>query len=494
MPSIVETPQSNLRFAVVRREITPPVGIYHRMWGAAAHDRATGVHRPLTATAMVFRPEIEDTAEVVLVALDLCLLWIHEMETLHRAVCRGAALDPTALIVTFSHTHAAGLMGYEREHLPGGELIRPYLDQVAESVAAAVEEARRGVRPVTVVYGYGRCDLAAHRDLWDEAAGAYVCGFDPATAADDTVLVARFMAGNETVATMVNYACHPTTLAWQNTRISPDYPGAMREVIEAATGAPCVFLQGAAGELGPREGFVGDVDVADRNGRKLGYAALATLESLPPPGTRYEYTGPVVSGATIGTWRHAPLDERSLSDNARWRLKRWTLELPHRAELPSPEATHEERATWQRRESEARDRDDHQAAADARAMVERLDRRLVRLAGLSGTSFAFPLTLLRAGGAFWLFVEGEPYSLLQREVRRRFPTTPIVVCELAGGSRTGYLPPRDLYGRGIYQESIAVLEPGCLEAIIEEVAANIENSLCAAQSEAPVQQGMGDNA
>ena len=49
---------------------------------------------------------------------------------------------------------------------------------------------------------------------------------------------------------MVNYACHPTTLAWENTLISPDFPGAMREVVERATAAPCVFLQGASGDLG----------------------------------------------------------------------------------------------------------------------------------------------------------------------------------------------------------------------------------------------------
>ena len=32
----------------------------------------------------------------------------------------------------------------------------------------------------------------------------------------------------------MNYACHPTTLAWQNTLISPDYVGAC-EVIERET-------------------------------------------------------------------------------------------------------------------------------------------------------------------------------------------------------------------------------------------------------------------
>ena len=48
----VETPQSRCRAGLARADITPPVGIYNRMWGAALHDRATGVHRPLLATAL----------------------------------------------------------------------------------------------------------------------------------------------------------------------------------------------------------------------------------------------------------------------------------------------------------------------------------------------------------------------------------------------------------------------------------------------------------
>src|SRR6185295_10965514 len=129
----------------------------------------------------------------------------------------------------------------------------------------------------------------------------FVCGYNPNGPADDTVLIAR--VSDETgrpLAAIVNYACHPTTLAWENTLISPDYVGALREVVERTAGMPCIFLQGASGDIGPREGFVGDTAVADRNGRELGYAVLAALEALPPPGTRFQYKGPVVSGATLG--------------------------------------------------------------------------------------------------------------------------------------------------------------------------------------------------
>ncbi len=52
----VNTPTSRLRLGYARRDITPPVGIYHRMWGAARHDAATGVHRPLHIDVLILEP------------------------------------------------------------------------------------------------------------------------------------------------------------------------------------------------------------------------------------------------------------------------------------------------------------------------------------------------------------------------------------------------------------------------------------------------------
>ena len=39
---------------VARADITPPAGIYARCWGSSTHDIATGVHKPLLATCVVF--------------------------------------------------------------------------------------------------------------------------------------------------------------------------------------------------------------------------------------------------------------------------------------------------------------------------------------------------------------------------------------------------------------------------------------------------------
>jgi hypothetical protein len=449
------------------------------MWGAATHDRATGMHRPLTATALVFQPldlpPALDT-EIVVVAVDLCLLWAKEMNSLIQSACSAVGIEPEQLLVVFSHTHAAGLMGLERVKLPGGDLIPEYLKMLASQISAIVRDARASVRPATIGYGVGRCHMAAHRDFWDETNQQYVCGFNPDGPADDTVLVARVTdSANQLVATVVNYACHPTTLAWENTLISPDYPGAMRETVEQATGAPCVFIQGASGDIGPRDGQQGDARVADRNGRQLGYAALEAIESLPLPGTRFEFTGPVISGATLGTWSHVPLDAEARKQHARWLLRRWTLELDYRPDLPTLEQARSELAHWDAEEQAAHECGDSLKARDCRAMAERMTRVINRLVNLPpGRSFPLPITLWKIGDAVWLAVEGEHYNLLQRSLRVRFPNVPIVVATLANGSRPTYLPTAETYGKGIYQESIALLASGSLEKLIDAVEKQME--------------------
>src|SRR6185436_12680642 len=420
----LDTPQSHCQFALAWADITPPVGIYHRMWGAAKHERATGVHRPLRATVAVFgaadaHPSSSETQQILL-ALDHCVLGAVEHDQLVTHVAEASGQPKETVLVVFSHTHGAGLMGLERASLPGGDLIPPYLQSVARRAAELVNECLTRLAPACIVYGQGRCNLAAHRDFFDGEQKQFVCGFNPGGPADDTVLLARVTdERGQLMATVVNYACHPTTLAWENTLISPDYVGAMREVVEQATGAPCLFLQGASGELGPREGYVGDTAVADRNGRQLGFAALSALAALPAAGTHFRYAGPVVSGATLGAWAHEGLPAKEMEHKRLWQLWRWREPLPFRPGQPKAEQVETDLKQFQADEEAARAAGDNQRAADCRAMAERKRRLLHRLSQLpAGDAFPLQVVLWRMGDAFWLGVQGESYSLLQTELRR----------------------------------------------------------------------------
>lgn len=465
----VETPQSKLLAGFARADMTPPVGIYHRMWGAATHDRATGVHRPLHATALALAPHQATANErQIILALDLCLLDDSEIHVIRKAVAEATGCRHEQIQIALSHTHGSGWLSRSRSHLPGGELIVPFFEQLAETCARIATEAITNSTLATIVFGRAICTLAKHRDFYDAAAKCYVCGFNPDGQADDTVLIGKVMdARGNVLGSIVNYACHPTTLAWQNTLISPDYVGAMREVVERETGSPCVFLQGASGDLGPKDGYVGDPAIADRNGRQLGYAVLAGLESLPRPGTYFEYTGPVISGATLGTWEHRPTGVRELRITEHWKCRSVVVELPYRTDLATLEDTRKALAHWESEESRATD---PVLRREAHAKVEQMNRQITRLQSLpQGRHYPYRVELWQLGQSIWILVPGELYSEFQTRIRSRFPRYSVIISTITNGWQPGYIPSVSAFGYGIYQEQIATVAPGCLETLIESL-------------------------
>ena len=451
VPTTQTFPMTRCRFGVARRDVTPPVGIYSRSWGAATHDVAEGVHRPLTATAAVFAPLEGDGPTLALVALDIgWFQYAPDGNALREAVRERAGLDEAGLLIQMSHTHAGANTNSQLTGKPGSELIAPYLTSLAEHVADAVVEAQSAASEAFVTYGTGRCGLAANRDFWDVEAERFACGYNPDGAADDTVLVGRVSRPDGTVAaTLLNYACHPTTLAWENRLLSPDYIGAAREVLETAFGAPALFLQGASGELAPRDDYVGDPAVADRNGRQLGHAAAAAIESLPPAGTRFAYTGIVASGANLGAWEYRPASPGQLAEAARLDAVLASVDLARKDDLGVVESV-------------------TGATPDSPQEREKaLRREFLRLALGDGPVHSMPLWAWRLGEALLVALGNEPYSVFQQELRRRFPGTPVFVLMTTNGG-VGYLPPRETYGSGRYQEQQSPYAPGCLEQSIEE--------------------------
>ena len=456
MPTLT-TPTTRSLFGVASVDITAPVGIYARTWGAAAHDAAEGVHRPMAATAAAWKPLSGDGPPLVLAAVDLG--WFQHLpdeRALRDAVLARAGLDEASLLINLSHTHAGPNVNSQLPDVPGGALVQPYLAELTQKIGDVVVAALGGLQPAWTVWGYGRSALAVNRDFWDDDAGRYGCGFNPAAPADDTLLVGRVTSDDgETLATLFNYACHPTTLAWENKLLSPDFVGAARQVVEQAFGAPALFLQGASGELAPREGYVGDTAVADRNGRQLGYAAAAAIEALAPAGTQFEYEGILLSGADLALWRHQPAGEAALAGANVIQARLSQVPLP-RKPLPS---VAELRAAL--------------AQEPDRREQEKLRRRLFIQQTLGeGADHAMPLWTWRLGQAALVAVPNEPYSIFQTTLRESFAGTPLVVMGVTNGT-LGYLCPADRYGQGLYQEIQSPYAPGCLEATIAAAASEL---------------------
>jgi hypothetical protein len=442
----ISHPEFRGRIGFARTVITPPQGIYARLWGSATHDIAEGVHRPMLASCVVLKSDVTGD-ELVLVALDAIAVWQEEADKIRGAILKRFGLQPPQLMVHPSHTHSSPMLARRHADRPGGHLIAPYLDSLPATCCELVAAARADFFPGILGWAYGTCSLAYNRDAVDPPSGRGVCGLNIEQPADDTLLVGRISdATGRTRGVLVNYACHPVSLGGANRLLSPDYIGPMREVVERDTGATCVFLHGASGNLTPRRSYEATIDAAEQNGRELGFAALATLNGMLPPGRRLDYHGIEESGTALGIWRSGDKTEVSSLIEAE------TVQVPLRLKAFPPRETIVARM----------------AVATERFELERLERMLAIRDRLgTKTEGAFPVTLWRAGDAFLVATTGEPYSRFQVALREQFPGAAVAVMNLTNGT-TNYLPEASAYELDVYPVRVTEYAPGCLESVIEQ--------------------------
>lgn len=441
-------PEFRGRVGLAQTPITPPEGIYARLWGSAKHDVADGVDRPMLAKAMVLQGDAA-SVKLVLVTVDAVALWQEEADRIRGAIIERLRVLPEHVMVHPSHTHSSPMLARRHADRPGGHLIAPYLDSLPQRCAELALTADASLSPGILSWAYGVCSLAYNRDAVDGPTGRGVCGLNPDRAADHTLLVGRISdAGGALRGVIVNYACHPVSLGGGNRLLSPDYVGPMRELIERETGATCMFLHGASGDLTPRRSYESTVQAAEQNGRELGFAALATLGGMLPPATSLEYQGIEESGTALGVWRTAGKAFVSADLNAESTRLRLTLkDLPTRETILAKKQSSTERYE-----------------------LERLERMLAIKDRLGNDSAgSLPVTVWRVGEAFLIATAGEPYSRFQIDLRSRFPTSAVAVLNLTNGA-TNYLPEASAYERDNYPARVTEYAAGCLEQSIEQTA------------------------
>jgi hypothetical protein len=405
---------------VADADITPPVGAANRCWGAATHDVASGVHRNLKVCVWVINSEPAQ----VLVGMDGSWWQGARREFACRnAIAAAANTTPECVLLCLSHSHAAVPLVDDVTPGPGSALLEAYLSELPARLAEVTERAATQNQSSILQAVYGSCTLAACRDQRGEK--GWIVGHDPDTQADQTLAVARLThADGRLRAVLVNYACHPTSLGWENAMLSPDYVGALRAYIDEVYNVPLLFIQGAGGDLAPAWQYSGDTAVADRNGESLALSVHSALSLLPPPGTVLRSKGILTSGADLGCW--SPAD---VALNTTCCIEVRPASLPWRADFESAAVL-----------------DAAIAAADG-AALERLRRRK-RLRHQFGDSDGLSINAwsARFGDILFFGTPGENYSQLQIDLRSRYPDNIVLVANHCNGG-SGYLMPESLHQR-----------------------------------------------
>lgn len=234
-------------------------------------------------------------------------------------------------------------------------------------------------------------------------------------------------------------------LAFQNRLISPDFPGAMRRVVEDLVGGTCLFLQGCAADQIPIAALTGDTTVAERIGRRLGVDAAAVALGLRTRRTSRRVDRVVESGAPLGV----QVDDALPDADQTLAVRNATVELPLRHWGDPAARRGEADALMAMLERADRSRPEELAELGQRAKRAAMCARWAATCA-GRTTLPVEVMAIRMGDAVLIGTPLEPLARTGADIRAG---SPFAVTHMAGYSNgyEGYLPPADEFPMGGYE-------------------------------------------
>jgi len=232
----------SLRAGMAEVVITPPVGV--RLSGYADRTSpSTGVLDELYCKALVLD---DGTRRLALVVCDVLGLSRSICAAVRAAVTARTGIPAAQVMVTAIHTHSGPDMDLLEETA---------IDHMVAQAAGAVSAAIASLGEARIGFGAGECAAGVNRRNPRSPGIAYHLYSYPEGTMDTRLLVLSVLdAAGLPLGAVVNYACHPVSLGWEELNISKDWVEFTCRVLKGAWGPRAVplFLQGCAANINPR--------------------------------------------------------------------------------------------------------------------------------------------------------------------------------------------------------------------------------------------------
>lgn len=249
-------------------DVTPQESV--PMWGYGSRHAALskGTLDPLKATAIVLQV---GELRLAIVGLDLGRSPTEEsLQRIRQRIKEQAGVEHS--MIAGSHTHHGPVL--ELSDKPGRGKNRfdaaiRYCQFMEDAIVDAIVRASQQMTAVKL--GTGATELEGfNRNRHSKIQPVPI---DRQLA----VLKVDSVETGKTVAVLVNFAAHPTSIPEEKMEFSADYVGAMRAEIESTVGGVAVFMQGASGDLSTNRGPHGD---HAQFGRALGKEVVKVLAGV----------------------------------------------------------------------------------------------------------------------------------------------------------------------------------------------------------------------
>lgn len=246
-------------------DITPPAGVLMDGYGGRTQP-SRGVHDDLMARVLVFE---QDDQTAVIVSCDLLGMHPSIASEVRARAAEAHGIRPDGVLVAATHNHAAPV------GLRAGmfaQLDEPLAEALVSKVCDAIGRAWDARRPASIKHASATVDTISLNRR------------DPEWPKDVALHVVLVDGEDGPVATVLNFACHATVLNETNLLLSGEFPGAACRLIQRETDVPCVYLNGACGDVNP-VWIAQDFPGVERAGQIVGAQALrlaAEMRALGP--------------------------------------------------------------------------------------------------------------------------------------------------------------------------------------------------------------------
>lgn len=448
------TVNGELLVGAATAEITPAIGAPMGGYGAR-QGVAEGVGAPLRCHATVF----DDGGTVVAMAVCDLVFVTRDLSGLsRRLIAETLGLPPENVVVAATHTHS-GPAGLTLEQDPA------YVTMVARQIAGAVRLAFERRAPARLLYNEAAVSSISQNRRHPDG---------PIETVSRILVATEEIAGKpdgKVLATIVSYACHATVLEYDNLLYSPDFPGAVVDVLCGIVGGEAIYLQGCAGDINP-VWMRHDHEEARRIGAILGAAAARSVNEVLPLGhgqwavnlSWLEDTGKEVTAGREVAAR--PLRTRSE-----------LVALPQRAQSSTWQLEEELRKVLARLDQPGVGVDERRELSPSRAALEAAlffarhpdnyhvpdgaDRTV------QGNVELVEVQVLRFDDQTAIVaLPGEPFIEIADEIRRRSGLSNLIVAGYCNEA-VGYLPIASEFPRDGYEVGCARYQPEAAARIVE---------------------------
>ncbi|MBR2500211.1 MAG: neutral/alkaline non-lysosomal ceramidase N-terminal domain-containing protein [Clostridia bacterium] len=228
---------------MAKGDITPEVGSL--LYGYPSKRPSERVLDGLKVSAIAIS---QNNETVLLISSDLCSIGIEECDFVRESISKDFNIPFENIIFSAIHTHSGPVT---RTSAGWGTADMDYLKNILIPVSCDIaKKAIESLKPAVMAVGITDSYVGVNRREMEN--GEVILGQNPDGPYDPQMTLVMFKTQDgENIGSFIHFATHPTS-AGANLSITRDWPGFMMDRIEEITKAPCMYVNGAEGDIGPR--------------------------------------------------------------------------------------------------------------------------------------------------------------------------------------------------------------------------------------------------